>query len=224
MGNTVDAQTAAPAMPMRASGPTPPTSPTDIASSQIHDGEMAMLGLTKLRNCNSPLDPSDPLWQRYSYCDDANWDEALANPYPLPDPLTFANGKPVKSKADWNRRRAELFELFDREVYGRVPRKMPKVTWHLDDTVHETIGGIAVITKRLTGQVDNRIDPAISVAIKMNVTVPEDKSGKHVPAIMSFGSTTPPRAFPPGAGRGPGPGQHGVPTIVSRFCRAGGAW
>ena len=209
MGSVVIAQTAAPATPMRASGPTPPTNPTDIASLQIHDREMAMLGLTKLRNCNSPLDPSDPLWQRYSYCDDANWDEALANPYPLPDPLIFANGRPVKTAADWKKRRTELFELFDREVYGRVPKRMPRVTWHLDDTVHESIGGIAVITKKLTGHVDNRIDPAITVDIKMNVTVPEEKTAKHIPAVMSFGSTAPPRAFPLGAGRGLAPAAQG---------------
>jgi hypothetical protein len=55
-----------------------------------------------------------------------NFDESKANPYPnLPDPLTLNNGKKVKTaKAWWRRRRPEIVELFDREVYGRVPKTL----------------------------------------------------------------------------------------------------
>ena len=54
----------------------------------------------------------------------ANYDEAKANPYPnLPDPLTFNNGKKVTTAKEWWKRRAEIEEDFDREVYGRVPKK-----------------------------------------------------------------------------------------------------
>src|SRR4051812_37503379 len=50
-----------------------------------------------------------------------NYDESKANPYPdLPDPLTFKNGKKVRTAADWTKRRAEIVEDLDREMYGRV--------------------------------------------------------------------------------------------------------
>src|SRR5262245_12871090 len=53
----------------------------------------------------------------------STYDEKTANPYPaLPDPLTFNSGSKVKTAADWKRRRAEIVELFDREVYGRRPK------------------------------------------------------------------------------------------------------
>src|SRR5688500_14845017 len=58
----------------------------------------------------------------------ANYDEALANPYPkLPEVLTLNNGKPVKNAGEWTRRRKEIIEEFDREVLGRVPQNVPRV-------------------------------------------------------------------------------------------------
>src|SRR5690349_20764891 len=64
----------------------------------------------------------------------STYDENTANPYPnLPDPLTFNNGTKVTSAAQWRRRRAEIQELFDREVYGRRP-VTPKVTWTVTST------------------------------------------------------------------------------------------
>ena len=58
-----------------------------------------------------------------------NTDEAKANPYPnLPDPLTLKNGKKVTTvDMWWKERRPEIVEDFDREVYGRVPKDVPKV-------------------------------------------------------------------------------------------------
>jgi hypothetical protein len=56
-----------------------------------------------------------------------NYDESKVGTYTLPDPLMFANGKPVKTPRDWmNRRRPELLELFANEMFGRTPtRKLP---------------------------------------------------------------------------------------------------
>src|SRR5579863_1213404 len=60
----------------------------------------------------------------------STYDESTANPYPnLPDPLTFNDGTKVKTPAQWRKRRAEIVELFDREVYGRRPKNIPKVAW-----------------------------------------------------------------------------------------------
>src|SRR5205823_9981586 len=65
----------------------------------------------------------------------STYDEKTANPYPsLPDPLTFNDGSKVTKAAQWRRRRAEIFELFDREVYGLRPKNIPKVAWTVAST------------------------------------------------------------------------------------------
>src|ERR1051326_4709873 len=63
----------------------------------------------------------------------ANYDESLANPYPnLPDVLTLKNGKKVTKPSEWwNQRRPEIVEDFEREVLGRVPKNVPRVTWEV---------------------------------------------------------------------------------------------
>ena len=60
----------------------------------------------------------------------ANYDEALANPYPnVPDPLTMNNGEKVTTaKMWWEKRRPEMVEMYSKYVYGLVPENMPKVT------------------------------------------------------------------------------------------------
>ena len=87
----------------------------------------------------------------------ANYDEALANPYPkLPDVLTLKNGRKV-TRADvwWKQRRPEIVEEFEREVLGRVPKNVPKVTWSVNRTETVTVGGRPVVGKELIGHVDN---------------------------------------------------------------------
>src|SRR5438270_645716 len=65
----------------------------------------------------------------------ANYDESTANPFPnLPDVLTLKNGTRVTTARMWTERRKEIIEDFDREVLGRVPRNVPKVTWTVTRT------------------------------------------------------------------------------------------
>ena len=59
----------------------------------------------------------------------------------------------------WARRRAEIVEDFDREVLGRVPKNVPKVTWSVTRTVESTVGGRPVIGRQLVGHVDNSASP-----------------------------------------------------------------
>jgi hypothetical protein len=142
----------------------------------------------------------------------ANYDEAKANPFPkLPDPLVLKNGKPVKKAANWWKlRRPEIVEDFDREIYGRVPKVVPKVTWEVTRTTNETVGEVAVIAKQLVGHVDNSAYPQITVDIQLALTTPANAAG-GVPVIMEFGGG----GFGPGRGGargapgagGPGPGR-----------------
>jgi hypothetical protein len=50
-----------------------------------------------------------------------NYDESRVAPYALEDPLTFVDGRRVKSAADWEARRAEILGIFAREMYGVEP-------------------------------------------------------------------------------------------------------
>src|SRR4051812_6493368 len=115
-------------------------------------------------------------------------DEATANPYKdsLPDLMTFKDGSKVKTAAQWPKRRAEIVEAFEREVYGRVPRDVPKVKWEVTRTVEGDSGGIVTVTKTLVGHVDNSAFPQIKVAIQAGFTVPKYAKGR-VPIILQFG-------------------------------------
>jgi hypothetical protein len=141
----------------------------------------------------------------------ANSDESKVAPYTLPDALTLKKGAKITSAKQWSARRKELFEDFDRELYGRVPKKTPKVNWEVTETVKEKKGDIPVITKKLVGHVDNKDYPSIKVDIQLTLTTPEIGKGanatKPVPVVMEFGFIFPTRpgmpAFAPPPGSGP---------------------
>ena len=86
----------------------------------------------------------------------------------------------------WRERRAEIVEDFEREIYGRVPRNVPRVTWSVTASDSGSVGGRRVVGKQLTGHVDNSAYPAIDVDIQMTLVTPKDAK-KPVPVMMMFG-------------------------------------
>lgn len=130
----------------------------------------------------------------------ANYDTALANPYPnLPDMLTLKNGKKVTTAAIWwDQRRPEIVEDFEREVYGRVPAHVPGVTWTVKISEREFLGFTPVIAKQLEGHVDNSSYPEIDVNIKMTLVLPANAKGP-VPVLMMFGRSALPAPNQPPA-------------------------
>jgi len=118
----------------------------------------------------------------------ANTDESKAKTYEvLPDPLVFNNGDTVRSATEWEKkRRAEIVELFDREIYGRVPDQVPDVTWKVVSIQDTLDGGYPVKIKHLVGHVDNTGCPSISVDIDLVVGTPSGAKGV-VPVITEFG-------------------------------------
>jgi hypothetical protein len=146
----------------------------------------------------------------------ANYDPEKANPYPdLPDPLILKSGRKVTT-ADtwWKQRRPEIVEDFEREVFGRVPARVPTVKWELRQTVNAQVAGLPVIAKQLVGHVDNSAYPAITVDIQMTVVTPANAKSR-VPVLMMFGNAalppTPPPAEPP----------TGPPTSAQQLIAAG---
>lgn len=151
-------------------------------SREDHQLMMERLGITELR----PGPSGDP-----NASNAANTDESKAVKYDsLPDPLTFENGDPVSTQEQWEKRRLELFELFDREMYGRVPENVPDVTWEVLSEKDTTEGGSSVRIKRLEGHVDNASHPAVSVDIQMTLGIPPN-ADSPVPLVMEFGWNLP---------------------------------
>jgi hypothetical protein len=144
----------------------------------------------------------------------ANYDPAKANPYPdLPDPLTLKNGQQVTTaEMWWQQRRPEIVEDFEREIFGRVPKNVPKVTWSVTEQADDrVVGGIPVKARQLIGLVDNAACPSIEVKIQMTLVTPA-KTDKPVPVLMMFG----------GFGGGGMPRRPGEPAPANRFGPPGG--
>jgi len=85
----------------------------------------------------------------------------------------------------WKERRPELIEDFEREVYGRIPKNIPKVSWVVKITDREFVGRTPVIAKMLVGHVDNSAYPLINVDINMMLVVPANVKGP-VPVLIMF--------------------------------------
>jgi hypothetical protein len=115
-------------------------------------------------------------------------DEATANPYKetMPDLMTFKDGTRVTSADQWPKRRAEIVEDFEREIYGRVPKNVPSVKWEVTGSTEGMQGSIETVTKRLAGRVDNSAFPKITVTIQADFTVPKRAAGR-VPILLQFG-------------------------------------
>lgn len=151
-------------------GPPGPPPPFDD-----HDEMMKQLGLKAIRPGPNPNNQS-------------TFDEAKANPYKesMPALMKMNDGSEVTSAGQWPKRRKEIVELFEREVYGKVPRNAPKVKWEITGITPGMSGGIPTVTKTLIGHVDNRIDPKIKVDIQASYTVPAHETAA-VPIIVEYG-------------------------------------
>jgi hypothetical protein len=160
------------------------TPPVQLTSEEDHARILKLLNIDSLRPGPSG-NPSAP--------NAANSDESKANIYPdLPNPLVLNNGKKVTTpEMWWKLRRPEIKEYFDREIYGRVPKRVPKVNWKVTSVSNDTISGIPATTKNLLGQVDNSSYPLITVNLELTLTVPANIN-HPVPVIMEFGFKFPP--------------------------------
>lgn len=142
----------------------------------------------------------------------ANYDEAKAGSPKLPELLRFADGTPVTTAKGWERRRREIVELFDREVYGRLPATAPAIRWRIEREERAVEGGIPVIKRWLTGVADNHDAPHAKAEIALRYTVPAE--AKRAPVILSFGF---PEGFRfPGPPRAPDPGPPYTEQLLKR--------
>ncbi len=155
----------------------PAAEPKAWTTADDHRNMMEQLGIRKLRPGRSPNQTAPNA---------ANYDESKANPYPiLPDALTLKNGRKVTTAREWwERRRPEIVEDFEREVVGRIPKDVPKVTWTVARSVTANVGPHPVAGRHLVGRADNSSYPAIGVEIQMMLVTPADAG--RAPVMMMF--------------------------------------
>jgi peptidoglycan/xylan/chitin deacetylase (PgdA/CDA1 family) len=147
--------------------------PEHLTAAQDHQRILDLLQIKSLRN-GPDGDPKSPRA--------ANFDESKVSvAVILPDPLLLKNAEQW-----WNDRRPEIVEDFNREIYGRVPEKTPKVNWQVVSTTSEDVGGVPATTKKIVGRVDNSSYPLIKVEIELTLTTPAKAAGP-VPVMMEFG-------------------------------------
>ena len=153
--------------------------PLVLTAQQDQDYMLKQLGIRKLRPGPNGNEAAP---------NHANYDEALANPCPtLPDALTTRAGQRVTTPAMWwQQRRPEIVADFERDVYGRIPKNTPPVSWTVKVTDREFVGRTPVLVKQLVGHVDNRAYPLINVDINLLLVVPTNVQGP-VPVLMMLG-------------------------------------
>ena len=123
-----------------------------------------------------------------------NYYEEKIPPYALPDPLNMNDGRRVSDARMWfNARRPEILEMYQAEIYGKVPETAPNVRWEVASTDPSARDGAAVM-KHVVGYLGNGPD-----APAMNVTMyTPAKAAKPVPMILTI-------TFGGGPGRGASP-------------------
>jgi dienelactone hydrolase len=139
-------------------------------------------------------------------------DESAANPFPLTDPLRMANGKQVTDATTWwTQRRPEIAEAFASQIYGRIPKDAPNVTWatkiylaanvvpgaipvtgsngamHAAIEPTQTSGSVVANVTYAIGRVDNSTWPAANAEIDLALFLPADAKGP-VPVIVEVTS------------------------------------
>ena len=72
--------------------------------------------------------------------DEANYDESKVAPFTLESPLVFSDGTRLGGPEDWPRRRAEILDIFAREMYGQQP---PVPECLLTELLDEKVGALA---------------------------------------------------------------------------------
>ncbi|GAA0554519.1 hypothetical protein FHS83_001756 [Rhizomicrobium palustre] len=132
----------------------------------------------------------------------ANFDETKAGSYTLPDPLVAADGTAVKTPKDWwSKRRPEIAELFEREIYGRVPKEVPAVRWEMTGAEVPPARAVKAVTTHYIGHADNSAYPALKVDIVADVTLPAGVKGP-VPVMIVLTFKGPWENMPVPAGQG----------------------
>lgn len=110
----------------------------------------------------------------------ANYDEAKVPVFTLPDVLVFNDGTPVASKKDWDKRRSEIYSIYEKEVFGVVPEWKGQVKPTLVSEKADALDGIA---KRKEVRLDFiNGDKKVSVMVLIYLPL----NSKNAPVFLSY--------------------------------------
>jgi hypothetical protein len=74
-----------------------------------------------------------------------NYDESKVGTYTLPDPLVMENGQKVRDAKTWySKRRPEILQLFEENVYGKRPGAPKDMHFEVFDVDKHALGGKAI--------------------------------------------------------------------------------
>lgn len=115
-----------------------------------------------------------------SLADDVNYDESKVPAFDLPDPLIASDGTPIENAEAWNtKRRPEILELFQENVYGHSPGRPKHMSFAMFDHDEQALDGLATrdqVTIHFTEEADG---PSLDLLIY----TPNDAK-KPVPAFL----------------------------------------
>ncbi|MBQ9450281.1 MAG: alpha/beta fold hydrolase [Bacteroidales bacterium] len=123
-----------------------------------------------------PECPEFDAWQQQSGALPPDFD-ALPRTNLLPESRVFLDGTPVVTDADWERRRAEILDLFIRYEWGTMP---PKPAISRVETLEESESdGIRSRTVRLW------FGPEDRGSVRASVSIPAGQPGQRFPVLLS---------------------------------------
>src|SRR3954453_9403742 len=108
-----------------------------------------------------------------------NVDESKVPPYTLPDPLVDSEGKRITTSEEWmQKRRPEILYLFEAEVYGRAPKEVPKLEFHVNTEKRNALGGHAIRKKKTI------LPPPSPGRLPLHLLLYTPKSNRPVPVFL----------------------------------------
>jgi len=114
------------------------------------------------------------IWAINAFPEEANYDETKVPDYTLPDPVMFEDGTRVTNADIWlKHRRSEILNLFEENVYGKMPGRLRETTFEVVSTAPECLEGKAKrkeVSVYFTGRKEG---PKMDILIYL----PKDASG-----------------------------------------------
>ncbi|MBD3187476.1 acetylxylan esterase [Candidatus Bathyarchaeota archaeon] len=111
--------------------------------------------------------------------------EGNVQEYKLPDPLEFPDGSTVKTRGDWmERRRPEILEMFEENVYGKVPEGARARDHEIVDKKDGALDGLAIRKQVSIFLAPGKPQPILNLLIYL----PRDvvKAKKNVPVFLGL--------------------------------------
>jgi hypothetical protein len=114
-----------------------------------------------------------------------NYTEARAQDYKLPDPLTLANGQPVRDAQTWfEKRRPEIVKLFEENQFGRSPGRPADLSFDVFDKGTPAFDGKATRRQVTVYFSKDKSGPKMDLLIYLPAG-----ASKPVPVLLNAGFT-----------------------------------